>query len=155
LTQANVQVNLPSKTIGQTMADQSDTAPWTIKAVPVEIRQKAVKAAHAQDQTMAQWLVDAVNLLADRQAGNQVIPPGKPAPDVRANLSGIDLPGLAAMVEATTHAAIAAGSAPPKSLSRDAAATTRAYMRAARGLPPKQTTPQNRQTLLLEEDAIR
>ena len=140
------------------MADQAGAAPWTIKSVPVETRQKAVKAAHAQDQTMAQWLVDAVNRLADRQAENQVIPPGKPAQNQQANLPDIDLAGLAAAISATGQALAAtgqalaaAGTTPSKSLGREAAATLRHYIRAVRGLPSRQTKAKNRQTLQIED----
>ncbi|HTI81795.1 MAG TPA: hypothetical protein VL614_15205 [Acetobacteraceae bacterium] len=119
------------------MAD--DAASWTIKSMPIETRQRAVKAAHAQDQTMAEWMVDAVNRLADQQAGNQVIPPGKPDPQRRAaELPDIDLQGLANAISATVGAIQAAGGKPPLSLGRDASATLRLYMRAARGLPEKE-----------------
>lgn len=132
------------------MADES--ASWTIKSMPVDVRHRAVKAAHAQDQTMAEWLVDAVTRLADQQAGNRVIPPGKPAQERRpVEMPDIDLTGLAEALNATVAATQASGDTPPKSLGRDAAATLRRYMRAARGLPARQTRGQtkleNRQTL--------
>ncbi|WP_428485954.1 hypothetical protein [Rhodopila sp.] len=120
------------------MADQ---APWTIKAVPIETRQKALKAAHAQDQTMAQWLTDAVDRLADQQAANLVIPPGKPEAKP-AVTPDIDLADFAAAVNAAVGATLAAGGKPPKALGRDAAAMIRQYARAARGLPPQRTRGQ-------------
>jgi hypothetical protein len=53
-------------------------ASWTIKSVPVATRLKAVNAARAQDQTMAEWLVDVIEAATSRQDQNEVIPPGKP-----------------------------------------------------------------------------
>jgi hypothetical protein len=129
----------------------TETAPWTIKAVSIETRQMAVKAAHAQDQTMAQWLGDAVVRLANQQAGNLVIPPGKPEAMPPAQLPDVDLAGLAAAINASVAATLAAGGIPSRSLGRDAAATLRRYMRAARGLPERQTIPRNRQTSKLIE----
>ena len=134
--------------------------PWTIKNVPDSIRNRATAAAHKQDQTTAEWLTHAVNLLADRQAGNEVIPPGKPTEprggDATPPAVDIDLAGFAQAVNATTAAIVAAGGTPPKSLGRDAAAVIRHYSRTARGLPslpPRQTGRQNGQTTrLLEGD---
>jgi hypothetical protein len=130
----------------------SDTSPWTIKAVPVETRQKAVRAAYAQGVVMAEWITDAVNRLADQQAGNLVIPPGKPEmPQQREAMPSIDLMGLAAAIEATVTAAEAAGRKPPAGLAREAAATVRQAMRAARGLPARQTKAPRGQTIELIE----
>lgn len=129
----------------------ADAAPWTIKGMPIEVRQKAVKAANAQDQTVAAWMTEAVNRLANQQAGNQVIPPGKPERP-HAALPEIDLAGFAQAVAATVQAIQAAGGTPPKALGREAAATLRVHMRAARGLLPRavnlgQTTPSDQANL--------
>lgn len=140
------------------MSDKPEATPWTIKSMPVEVRQKAVKAANAQDQTMAEWLVEAVNRLADQQANNLIMPPdsGKPTgkPDTH-TLPEFDLNGFAHAVNASVAAMVAAGGQPPLSLGRDAVATVRYYARAARGLAPRQTkrqtNGQKRQTLQLIE----
>ncbi len=123
----------------------TDIASWTIKSVPVEIRQKAGKAANAQGQTMAQWLGDAVNRLADQQANNAVLPPDA-APRTVA-LPSVDLAGLAAALTATVGAYAAAGRAPPLALGREASATLRRYMRGVRGLPDRQTDGQTRRLI--------
>lgn len=56
--------------------------PWTIKGFPSETRLRVIAAARAQDQSVAEWLVGAVNAVIDRQSGTQVIQPvyqpGKP-----------------------------------------------------------------------------
>lgn len=126
-----------------------ETAPWTIKSVPVETRQMAVRAAQAQDQTMGEWIAVAVERMANQQATNLVLPPGEQshAPIVSWEpTSALDLAGIAAAIQATLAAAQAASSEPPKGLAREAATTIRAYLRAARGLPPRKTTQRNRQT---------
>lgn len=134
----------------------TETSPWTIKAVPIETRKRAVRAANAQGVNMADWLTDAVNRLADQQAGNLVIPPGKPdAPREPEAMPAIDLHGLAAAIEATVAATQAAGRTPSIGLAREAAATIRHAMRAARGLPARQTKPRSGQTTpLLESDDL-
>jgi hypothetical protein len=60
------------------MSNGSDAAPWTIKAVPVAVREKAVRYARMDGCTMAEWLTKAVETQAAKQDANQVIPPGKP-----------------------------------------------------------------------------
>lgn len=57
------------------MADRPEAAPWTIKGMPVATRQQVIRAANADNQTVAQFLVEAVNLLIDKRAGNLVMPP--------------------------------------------------------------------------------
>jgi hypothetical protein len=128
----------------------TETAPWTIKSVPIAIRQAAVRAAQAQDQTVAQWVSEAVSRLANQQAGNLVIPPDEPDP-APIPAPGVDLTGLAAALNAAVSATLAAGGTPSKALGRDATATLRRVMRAARGLPDRQTRPRNRQTTKLIE----
>lgn len=123
----------------------TDTAPWTIKSVPIEIRQKAVKAANAQGQTMAQWLADAVNRLADQQANNAIIPPSKPPAPMP--LPEIDLAGLGSALQAVTAAYQASCTVMPKSLGREAATTLRRYLRAVRGLPERQTGGQTKRQI--------
>ena len=91
------------QTDGQTGAD---TAPWTIKSVSAETKEKAKRAAKAQDMTQAEWITAAVNLLADRQAQDGIIPPGRPEAD--RPLVVIDLPGFAAALTATVAAIQAA-----------------------------------------------
>ncbi len=58
------------------MADTDDeTAPWTVKAMRVRTREKAVRYAKMAGVTMAEWLEGAVETRANQQDGNQVIPP--------------------------------------------------------------------------------
>lgn len=121
------------------MSDKPEASPWTVKSMPVAIRQKALKAANAADQTMAEWLVDAVNLLADRQSNNQIMPPESGKPTVKPELPEFDLQGFAQAVNSAVAAMVAGGGKPPLSLGRDAVATVRHYARAARGLQPRQT----------------
>jgi hypothetical protein len=133
------------------MADPADLASWTIKKVPRETKQKALKAANAADQTMGEWVVEMVDRVTDPHTANQVLPPGRPEPPAAAQpaLPEIDLAGMAALLTATLTA-LATPEA-PKGLGRDAAATLRRYMRAARGLPePKrrQTQAENGQTIV-------
>ncbi len=125
----------------------SETSPWTVKAVPIETRKRAVRAANAQGVSMADWLTDAVNRLADQQAGNLVMPPGKPEqPRPPESTPAIDLLGLAAVIEATVSAHEAAGRKVPAGMAIEACATLRLAMRTARGLPARQTKPRNGQT---------
>jgi hypothetical protein len=133
------------------MADPADLASWTIKKVPRETKQKALKAANAADQTMGEWMIETVDRVTDPHTANQVIPPGRPEPPAQPAqpaLPEIDLAGMAALLNATL-AALAAKEA-PKGLGRDAAITLQRYMRAARGLPPpkrRQTKAENGQTI--------
>jgi len=60
------------------MADQPDRTPWTIKSVPVAIRQRATERAKNNDETVGEWIERAVLAQADREANTLVIPPGKP-----------------------------------------------------------------------------
>lgn len=122
--------------------------------MPVETRKRAVDAAASQDQTMAEWLTEAVNRKADQQAGNLVLPPGKPdKPEPAEPAPGIDLAGLGAAIQATVAAAAISGAKLPKGVAREAAATIRHAMRRARGLPDRQTKPRNGQTIQLIESS--
>src|SRR3954451_6969061 len=56
LTTCILRTTLACIPVGQTMADQDPAAPWTIKAVPVHIREKAVRYARMDGCTMAEWL---------------------------------------------------------------------------------------------------
>ncbi len=121
------------------MSDQPESMPWTIKSVPAEIRQRAVRAAKQAEQTMGEWISAVVNHATDPHTANRVIPPGKRAHRPPAPLPDIDLPGLASAITATVLALKEAGEEVPKGLGADASRTIRAYMRAARGLPERQT----------------
>ena len=66
--------------------DTGDAAPsafpkanaWTIKGMPAAIRQKAVHAAGADGQTVAQFMSEAIELLIAKRAGDVVMPPAPP-----------------------------------------------------------------------------
>jgi hypothetical protein len=114
----------------------ADNAPWTIKSVPIEVRQRAVKAAHAQGQTMAQWLTDAVNRLADQQERNEVLEPHK------APLQPLSPDGLAMLMQsvgtmAQGVAALAGVKRAPKAEIKRAVALVDEHVRMAMGQPPR------------------
>src|SRR5215217_3094116 len=98
------------------MADQDIAAPWTIKAVPVQVREKAVRYARMEGCTMAEWLAKAVETEANRQDGNQVIPPGRPEPV--SPPPSVDLADAAAALQAMAAAA-SAGLSVSKAATRD------------------------------------
>lgn len=134
----------------------ADDASWTIKAVPIETRRKALKAANFKGLTVGRWLIQAVDRQADLEAANEVIPPGKPERPEPPTLPDIDLAGMAAAISATLAAYQAAGDEPPKALALNASATLNRYLRAARWLSPSkgrpvakigQTRPLNGQTI--------
>jgi hypothetical protein len=150
LTAAEISFSLPGKPEGQTMADQDTAAPWTIKAVTVQIREKAVRYARMDGCTMAEWLAKAVETQASKQDGNLVIPPGKPeTPPLPA--SSVDLNAAAAVLQAMAAAA-SAGLPVSKAATRDTVALIRERIRADRGLPPRQTRTQIGQTLQVGRD---
>ena len=129
------------------MAEEPDKAPWTIKAVSVETRKLAVRSAAQQGVTMAEWLDRAVRGQAERDRGNQLIPPGQNgqgaarfAPAQLPDQTGkppMDLAGLADALRAVATVAGAADMPVPKALAREASALLRQQIRAARGLPGK------------------
>ncbi len=123
------------------MAEEPDKAPWTIKAVSVETRKLAVKSAAQQGVTMAEWLDRAVQGQAERDRGNQLIPPGQSGQDVARfapvqppdETGKLDLAGLADALRAVATVAGAAEMPVPKSLAREASALLRQQIREARG----------------------
>jgi hypothetical protein len=146
LTAANLSANLPRQTDGETMADD---ASWTIKSVPIETRQKAIKAAAFRGLTVGKWLIQAVDRQANIEQANEVIPPGKPDRAPAVTMPDFDPDAFAAALSATVAACREAGHAPPRSLALNASATMNRYMRAARGLGQtrRQTRPLNGQTI--------
>jgi hypothetical protein len=127
------------------MADQDPAAPWTIKAVPVQVREKAVRYARMEGCTMAEWLTKAVETQADRQDGNQVILPGKPEPTPLPSPT-VDLKDAAAALQALAQAA-SAGLPVSKVAAREAVSLIRAHIRVGQGLPSRQTRRQIGQTM--------
>lgn len=118
-------------------------ASWTIKSVPVRIRMLALNRANAQDQTLAEWVSEAVEKLAAAQSG-MVIPPDDGADrHLRSPPMEVDLPGMAQAILAITEAARAAGTQPPATLAKQATTTVQLYMRTAREaiVPPKKRKP--------------
>jgi hypothetical protein len=61
---------------------------WTIKNMPLETRLRAVNAAKIAGVSVAAWLAQAVDLLAERQGNNAILPPPaespRPPPTARA-----------------------------------------------------------------------
>lgn len=96
---------------------------------------------------MAEWLDRAVRNQAERDKGNQVIPPGQTGQSVarfapvqpldEMGKPPMDLAGLADALRAVATVAGAADMPVPKSLAREASALLRQQIRAARGLPGK------------------
>jgi hypothetical protein len=115
--------------------------------VPVHIREKAVRYARMEGVTMAEWLAKAVETQAEKQEGNQVIPPGQPKPTVLPSLT-VDLSDAAAALQAMATAA-SAGLPISKTAVRDTVALIRDHIRVGRGLPPRQTSQQIGQTMRL------
>jgi hypothetical protein len=131
------------------MADQEPATPWTIKAVPVQVREKAVRYARMEGVTMADWLAKAVETRANQQDGNLVIPPGKS--ELEVVTPSVTLGDAAAALHALAAAA-SAGLPVSKAATRDTVALIRQHIRVGRGLPPRQTRPQIGQTFNLEHD---
>lgn len=132
------------------MPDEPERAPWTIKNVSVETRKLATASAAKEGVTMAEWLDRAVRGQAERDRGNQLIPPGQNGqgvarfapvqlPDKTGKLP-LDLAGLADALRAVATVAGAADMPVPKALAREASALLRQQIRAARGLPGKPGT---------------
>jgi hypothetical protein len=118
------------------MADTDDeTAPWTVKAMRVRTREKAVRYAKMAGVTMAEWLEGAVETRANQQDGNQVIPPATPPATMESALAAIDQGfKTAAMLQAMT-AAHSAGLPVSVLAVRDTVKVMRAQVREAGGLP--------------------
>lgn len=131
------------------MANESDqTAPWTIKAVPVAVREKAVRYARMDGVTMAEWLTRAVQTEANRQDGDAVIGPRDAAPPPALS---VDLGGVAAVLQAMAAAA-AAGLPVTKVAVRETVTLVRDQVRAARGLPARQTRRAIGQTVSVDQE---
>jgi hypothetical protein len=132
----------------------ADGAPWTIKAVPVPARQKAIRYARMSGETMGEWIAQAVDTHASKQDGNQVIPPGKPGPTLAIQQApDIDLTSVAAALQAMAAAATA-GLPVSKPAVRDTVTLIRAHVRAARGLPTRQTRRLTGQTISSEQEDL-
>jgi hypothetical protein len=129
------------------MANEENAAPWTIKAVPVHIREKAVRYARMEGVTMAEWLAKAVETQAEKQEGNQVQLPSKPTPSSLPSPT-IDVSEATAALQSMAAAA-AAGLPISKAAVRDTVALIRDHVRVGRGLPPRQTRQQIGQTMRL------
>lgn len=116
---------------------QDDRQPVTIKAMPVAAWKRAREAAEKQDQSMAEWLARAINQLADMEAGARVTMPGKPDKPEAPAMPAADLEALMRAAHAVSEAS---GVPVPKVAARHAFALLTGQMRAARGLPVRQTS---------------
>jgi hypothetical protein len=140
LTDSRIARQTVSANQGQTaVADPIEAAPWTIKAVPVETRQKAVKAANADGQTVGQFLVEAVNLLVEKRAGNLILPAG---PDPTHNPLTPDqltarIMAVAALQQSTAAMKQASGRATGKLTLTRCLGSLDQHMIEAEGLPPR------------------
>ena len=79
----------------------ADDASWTIKSVPIETRQKAIKAAAFKGLTVGKWLIQAVDRQANIEQANEVIPPGKPDKPPPVTMTDFDPAAFAAALNAT------------------------------------------------------
>jgi hypothetical protein len=102
--------------------------------------------------TMAEWLGRAVDTEANRQDGNQVIPPGNPPP-ASPPLATLEL-GTVALALQAMAAAATAGLPVTKAAARDAVALIRSQVRGARGLPARQTTRRIGQTVSGDQESV-
>jgi hypothetical protein len=125
-----------------------DSAPWQIKAMPVHVREKAVRYAKMAGLTMAEWMVLAVETQANLQDGNRVIPASKPEQPRQS--SGLDLGDVAAALQAMAAAQVA-GLPVSKAAVRGVVALIREDVRAARGLPDRQTRLQIGKTIISQD----
>jgi hypothetical protein len=131
---------------GATMDDETDRAPWTIKAVRVSTRQSAVRAAVKRGETMGEWITRAVENQIARENGEVVLPPDHReqtkarAPSVSAELAGM----LHAIAAVMTLPNIAPGAV------KDGSATVRSLLRMVRGLPPVRPRSYGRDLILAD-----
>lgn len=115
--------------------DEEAKAAWTIKSMPVEERKLAVACAARAGLNMAEWMVRAVRNQARIDAGDQVLPPGTPAPRPAAARSPAPLGDLVAVVQALGAIAESSGVPVPRGLARSSYAAVREQLRGIRGLP--------------------
>jgi hypothetical protein len=115
---------------GQT--DGAGRAPWTIKGMSVETREKAVRCARKRGISVAAWMANAVDDRANREAGDLVIAPGQTAP--LGGQTSLDLGALAALLQAAL-AARQAGVRGARTASVQACGLATEQLRALRGLP--------------------
>jgi hypothetical protein len=118
---------------------------WTIKKVPKETRDLALKCARKRGERMAEWFVRAVANQANTEAGDAVFQPGQQRPtDVvapransapeRANLTPEDLSRL---MQAAASLASATGVKPAVRDIRRAYAAMDELVREGRGMAPR------------------
>jgi hypothetical protein len=119
---------------------------WTIKSVPLETRLRAVNAAKIAGVSVAAWLAQAVDLLAERQAGNAILPPPReawanpPANPQANNTTGQSKLGpneLAGLMQAAAALATATGIKPTVRDMRRAYGLLDEMVRVTRGLGPR------------------
>jgi hypothetical protein len=124
-----------------------DSAPWTIKGMGKADREAIIRHARMADISVAEWMTRAAQNQMALEAGNRVIPPGKPEPPRQT--SAIDLGDLPAALQAMA-AAQAAGLPVSKAAVRGVVNLIREDVRAARGMPSRQTRPLIGQTIAHE-----
>jgi hypothetical protein len=140
------------------MANQTQKwASWTIKAVPVHVREKAVRYAKMDDVSMAEWLARAVETEANRQDGNEVIPPVKEPATLESAMAAIDRGfKVAGMLQALASASSAGLKVSPAAVN-DTVRVMRSQVREAGGLPllkGRQTSGKNGQTINAHQEIV-
>jgi len=146
-----------------------DLANWTIKNMPVEVRQEVIACAARAGLSVAQWLVHAVRTQAQLEAGHSLVPlaPSPPPPPARLTPEAPEAPSLSHMSELLreTRASFQAAGVPlpPKvaaaagalslTMLNEARQTSRARARAVKAPKPERPTEiGNGQTLSLEHN---
>lgn len=127
---------------GQT--ESGDRAPWTIKGMSVETREKAVRYARKRGISVATWMANAVDDRANLEDGDRVIPPGQTEPSN--GQTSVDLGELAALIQALI-AARESGVRGSRTAASRACAVASEQLRALRGLPSPSVSLPIRQTI--------
>ncbi|HZI75802.1 MAG TPA: hypothetical protein VFD73_17620 [Gemmatimonadales bacterium] len=109
-----------------------------------------VRYARMEGVTMAEWLTKAVETEAQKQEGNQVIPPGRPR-ETSLPSPTIELHDAASALQAVAVAA-QAGLPVTKAAVRDTVGLIREQVRVCRGLPMRQTSRPIGQTRRLDHE---
>jgi hypothetical protein len=115
-------------------------APWSVKNMPLPIREKATRYARQHGVPMAEWLSLAIERQCAAQDGVEVLPPAGPGPTHAGQslgkpgmTSGVTLGDAAEWLTAMAQAA-AAGLPVSKTAVRDVLALVRSDFRVARGM---------------------
>jgi hypothetical protein len=82
----------PSKARGRPNSSDLASARWTVRGVPLPVRDMALRAADARGMTVGDWVAEAIITVAraaDKADGNR-LPAREPPPDLTKMLQGIE-----------------------------------------------------------------